>query len=109
MKKPIENKIYASIILTCEEIENKGQYKGNGHHLAQRLTSLVAKGLLSKQQKKIYDALSTEKQRVGDIAKKVKLPSKQVSAVLGQIHGRTLLIHFTKDKKNKLWSKYDIQ
>jgi len=105
---PIENRIYKSIILHCEEMEKKEQYKGNGHHLAQRLTSMVSVGLLSKQQGKIYEALteSSEGMAVKDISKKIKMPSRQVASQLRQIYMRTQLISFKKSGKNKLWFKY---
>lgn len=106
---PIENRIYASISLHCEELENNRAYRGNGHHLAQRLTSMVAVGLLPKQQKKIYDALLIGVgKKVKDISKETKIPSKTVSAQLIQMQSKTLLISFKKDGKNKLWFKYQI-
>jgi hypothetical protein len=40
-----ENEIYASLIGECEAMEAKKAYKGNGHHLAQRLTKVVADAL----------------------------------------------------------------
>lgn len=107
-KPPIENKIYASIIGYCESIERKS-YNGNGHHLAQRLTSMVSAGLLSKQQKKIYDAMPSEKDiTTGDIAKSVNLPSKLVSVQLKQMKDSTLLIHSKKNGRFNVWRKHAI-
>lgn len=102
-KPPIENKIYDSVILHCERIENKGQYRGNGHHLAQTLTWMVAESLLPKQQKKIYDALVVTPTSTKDIAKKVGLPSKIVSVQLRQIQESTLLVLHRKKGKLCFW------
>lgn len=113
-KKSVENRVYASVVLHCEEMENKGQYKGNGHHLAQRLSSMVTVGLLSKQQRQIYDAL-TESQdgiSVKEISLATKIQSRAVSAQLRAINSNTQLINFKKIKKDgkiKLWYKYKIQ
>jgi hypothetical protein len=105
-KPPIENRIYQSIILYCEELENEKIYRGNGHHLAQKLTTLVSAGLLSRQEKKVFDCLSQTKKKTIEIAREIKLPSKTVSAILGQIRKKSLLIHCTmENKKNKLWYK----
>lgn len=41
----MENKIYAAIIGYCEELENEGSYRGNGHHLAQKLTEKICQTL----------------------------------------------------------------
>ena len=107
-KPPIENKIYASIIGKCEELEFKGAYRGNGHHLAQKLTVMISAGILPKQQRKIYEALTTTPQTTREISRKIKLSTKQVSAQLINIHSNTLLISFKlKNKKNKLWYKYE--
>lgn len=105
MKKviPIENKIYKSIIGLCEQKENKGIYKGNGHHLAQEISVKVSECLLMGKQAKIYEALDKEPTPVKDIANKCKMTSNIVSAQLHQIYNSTLLIHFKKNKKNKLW------
>ncbi len=114
-KTIIENRVYAAVIGHCEEMEHKGQYKGNGHHLAQRLSSMVAIGLLSKQQRQIYDALteSTEGIAVKEISLKTKISSRAVSAQLRAINSNTTtLIAFKKVKKNgkiNLWYKYKIQ
>lgn len=105
-KSPIENKIYLSIFAHCEELEHKEIYRGNGHHLAQRLTTMVSEGLLTKQEKKIYDCLSQTKQKTRDIAIQAGLSSKVVSAILHQIEKKSLLVHcIMENKKNKLWYK----
>ena len=108
-KNPIENKIYMAIIGHCEEMEHKGVYRGNGHHLAQRLVVMVSAGLLTKQEKKVFDAMEQGKQKTKDIADRVGLPSKVVSAILQQIQNKTILVHSTFEKpgnkKSKLWYK----
>ena len=40
-KNEFKNMVYAAIIGNLEQSEFKGAYKGNGHHLAQRLTELI--------------------------------------------------------------------
>lgn len=47
MRKPpythpiTDGDIYQAIIGYCEELEHKGTYTGNGHHLAQKLAAMV--------------------------------------------------------------------
>lgn len=105
---PIENKIYASLIAHCEEMEANKVYRGNGHHLAQRLTAMVSAGILPKAQKEIYNALTKELQTTKEIADKVKMSTKVVSAQLKQMRDSTLLV-LSKDKneKRKLWFRAD--
>lgn len=92
-----ENNIYASIIGYCEELEHEGIYKGNGHHLAQKLTTLVSEALLSEQQNSVYKVLKTTPQSAKEIGLLCDLPSKDVSAVLNQLSKTTTLISW------KLW------
>lgn len=106
-KQPIENKIYASIIGLCEELESKKTYKGNGHHLAQKLTVKISEGLLPKQQKAIYDVMTKTPMTSNDIGKKCNLSSKTISSQLKQIYETTLLIGFKSNGRFKLWFKYD--
>lgn len=40
-KNEFRNKIYKAIIGEVEQREHKGAYRGNGHHLAQKLTELI--------------------------------------------------------------------
>ncbi len=105
-KPPIENKIYASIIGLCEEKEANSMYRGNGHHLAQDLSVKVAEGLLPKQQRKIYDAMSKTPQTCKEIGAKCNFDSKIISAQLKQIHDGTLLIGFKTKGRIKLWYRY---
>lgn len=81
-KPPIENKIYASIVGSCEDMEFKKIYKGNGHHLAQRLTTIISAGILPKEQKKIYDVLTKSPQTTKEIAEKVNMSTRVVSSQL---------------------------
>lgn len=40
--RPInDGDIYQAIVGYCEELEHKGAYTGNGHHLAQKLALMV--------------------------------------------------------------------
>lgn len=103
VKQPIENKIYASIIGLCEELESKKTYKGNGHHLAQKLTVEVSEGLLPKQQKAIYDVMTKTPMTSNDIGKKCNMSSKTISSQLKQIHESTLLIGVKTRGRFKLW------
>ena len=36
-----KNKAYEAMIEELERLEHKGAYRGNGHHLAQRLASML--------------------------------------------------------------------
>ena len=38
----VDSEVYLAIIAYCEELERRGVYQGNGHHLAQKLSALVA-------------------------------------------------------------------
>lgn len=38
----LENITYQAILGHLEELEHKGAYQGNGHHLAQRLAQMVS-------------------------------------------------------------------
>ena len=103
-KPPIENKIYAAIIGNCEDMESLGVYKGNGHHLAQRLTTMVSAGILPKEQRKIFEVLTREPQTTKQIADKVKMSTKAVSAQLKYIYDNTsLVLSKNKNKTRKLW------
>jgi len=89
----IENKIYASIIVYCEKLEAKGIYRGNGHHLAQRLTAMV------------YDALCEVPRSTKDIAKDVNMNTKIVSSQLRQMCDNTTLVLVKKlsNKRRNIW------
>jgi hypothetical protein len=53
----LENLIYNAIITSCEEMEAIKIYKGNSHHLAQKISSKVANELmpkLPKEKQKIF-------------------------------------------------------
>jgi len=102
--QPIENAIYASIVAECESLEAGKKYHGNGHHLAQRLSSMVSAALLPKQQKEIFSVLTKEPKSTKEISKQLNLESKLVSAQLSRIEETTLLVLSKKqNKKNKLW------
>ncbi len=103
----IENDIYASIIGECERLEHDNLYKGNGHHLAQRLTKLVSAALLKGNQQTIYNALTTTPMSTRAIAKAIGMPSKIVSALLKQIKDNTLLVGSKNNGRLKSWYKTD--
>lgn len=96
MKPPIENKIYSSIIGACEAMEHDGTYKGNGHHLAQHLTTLVSISLLPRNQIVVYACLTREYQTAKEISKLCGIPTKNVSVILKQINQKTLLVSLKK-------------
>lgn len=102
--KPIENIIYAAVCPICEDRENGGSYKGNGHHLAQEITKAVSIALLPKAQRALYDALKSTPKSTREIATEVGMPSKTVSSVLYQMQQKTLLVHSTRKGKLKSWS-----
>ena len=102
---PIENKIYLSIIGFCEERENEGSYRGNGHHLAQKLTVKVSEALLARQQRRIYDAMSKTPMTSKDIGEKCELSSKVVSAQLKRINDTTLLVSSKRNGRIRMWYK----
>lgn len=107
-KPPIENKIYASIIANCEDMEFKKIYRGNGHHLAQRLTAMISAGILPKAQKKIYDVLTQSPQSTKEIAEKVNMSTKVVSSQLKNIYDSTLLVlKKSKNERRNLWYRAD--
>jgi hypothetical protein len=41
----MSNEVYAAIIGECEKMEHMGAFKGNGHHLAQKLTLMIVQRL----------------------------------------------------------------
>lgn len=101
----LQNKIYASIIGFCEE--KQGHTIGNGHHLAQELTNLVAIGLLPKGQRMVYDALESNYQTTKQISEKTGVPINVVSVHLSQICKTTTLAGFIELKNGKMgWRKY---
>lgn len=109
-KQTMESRIRQSIINKCYSVEfSAGDYTGDGVSLANEITTLVAEGLLPKQQRKIYDAIpcndigSVNEVSTLEIAKKCSLSSKLVSAQLKQIFESTELIGFRNDGRKKLW------
>ena len=48
-KTDFENAMYKAIIQELEQLEHKGKYQGNGHHLAQRLIGMISKEIGAKQ------------------------------------------------------------
>lgn len=106
-KESISNRVYQALIGHCEDMEAKKIYKGNGHHLAQRLTRMVEAGLLSRQQRKIYSAVEHSFLKTRDIAEKCGLTTKVVSVQLSIICTTTDLLTCSKEPgvKVKLWKK----
>ncbi len=102
--KPIENTIYAAILGHCEELEAKGAYTGNGHHLAKRLAAMVSAGLLPRKQKAIYDVLSATAQTTKEIADKLGMSTSYVNAQLKNICSNTLLVLTCEgNSRRKMW------
>ncbi|TDQ79543.1 hypothetical protein [Sphingobacterium yanglingense] len=99
----IENKVYAAIILRLEELEHKGAYNGNAHHLAQDLAKMVSIELLSKQQRFIYDNLDDGRFCAVDakyLDYATGLGTKNISSQIQQIQKKTNLIGIIKNGKN---------
>ena len=108
MKKlpPIENNIYSAIIGELEKLESEDVLKINGHHLAQKLTTLVSESLLSKQRLIIYNCLNRHDYlSVKDISKMCNLESRNVSSQLLEIYKLTSLISFKRNGKLYSWIK----
>lgn len=101
----MENEIYASLIGTCEKLEADGIYKGNGHHLAQKLSWMVREGLLSKQEKLVYAQLTNVLKTTKEISLGCELPSKNVSTILDKMSKETTLIVFIRKGKLKSWKR----
>jgi len=101
-KRLTEKIIFDSIIGLCEEIEKSG-YRGSGSNLARTIATIVTEGLLPKQQKEIYDLLTSTPTSTIEIAKKCGLSSKLVSAQLKQISDHTHLIASNNNSGKKLW------
>lgn len=105
MKGPIENAIYSAVLGFCEENEMNGIIRKNGHHAAQKISHLVSKALLSPQRKKIYEVIEGE-MTSKEIADKLGMTSKSVSAILIAMKNTTLLISSKKRGiKITVWSK----
>lgn len=100
-----ENRIYAAVASICEDRESIGAYRGNGHHLAQEITKAVSIALLSKQQRKIYDALNGTGLQTKEIAKLTGIPSKNVSTQLIQMSESTLLVSSKRKGRLRIWHK----
>lgn len=99
-----ENAIYSAIVGYCEGLEHDKIYRGNGHHLAQRLTALIRPALLSKQQKKIYDVLSETPMTTKEISEKVNINTSLVAAILTRIKKESLLINSDNlNQRRKVW------
>lgn len=108
-KKLLDNLVYAALIGHCEELEHSNTYKGNGHHLAQKLTGMVCVSLLDGNLKKIYDCLNIPK-NTKQIALETGIPSKHISATLRQSKTNCIgYIFKTKPdgtkSKHKIWSR----
>lgn len=87
----VENKIYNSILVECENIRSSLV----GIHpeaLAFKMAIVVSIALLPKQQRKIFDVLTREYQTTKEIAKKVNMDSRVVSTQLKQLEQKTILI-----------------
>ena len=100
---PIEHKVNASIIDYCKSLE--GQEISSGNTVAKKISSLVAIGLLTVQQRKIYDCLTDVPKDTKTISQESKINNIQVISQLRQINKMTQLISHTIEGRNKLWTK----
>lgn len=99
---PIEHKVKASIIDYCKSLEGQ---EINGTLIAKKISSLVAIGLLTVQQKKIYNCLTDVPKNTKTISQECKIDHIQVINQLRQINRMTQLISHVIEGKNKLWTK----
>lgn len=105
--KNLENDFYNSVIGLCEQLEGEGIYKGNGHHLAQKLVTCLSKGMLPKQQRIIFDSLYKTPQTSKQIGEKCGLSSKIVSSQLKSIYDKSsLLLSYSSIGRIKKWYLY---
>lgn len=86
------NKIYKGLIGECEKIEHEGSYKGNGHHLAQKLTNLVLVELLPHKQRNIFDCLDGSYKTAKEIAELAGIETKEISPNVNQINKKGTLV-----------------
>jgi len=100
---PIEHKVNASIIEYCKSLE--GSVISDGSSFSKKISSLVAIGLLTFQQKRIYDCLTNVPKDTKTISQESKINHIQVINQLRQINRITQLISHTIEGKNKLWTK----
>jgi len=98
-----DNKIYAGLIAICEKRENDGSYKGNGHHLAQELTTAVLVELLPKKQRLLFDCLTNTYQTARQLAEKSGFNTKTVSSMLRAINKEGTLV-VSKKENTKMFS-----
>ncbi len=99
---PIENRIHASIINHCKDLQDKGVCVIDGGQLAKTITTLVTVGLLTEQQQKIYRALTEKPKDAKTISKEIKVSSVTISIQLRHIYKTTQLLSFKKDGRIKL-------
>jgi DNA-binding CsgD family transcriptional regulator len=100
---PIEKHINNSIIDYCNSLQGKVIYNPNS--VAKKISSMVAVGLLTEQQRKVYDCLSDKPKDTNTISKETKVDSVQVAIHLKNIYRMTQLISFKMEGKRKLWFK----
>lgn len=102
---PIENKLYQAINPIISDLETYGIYKGNSHHLSQKLSFVISISLLSKQQRLLFDCLNTNPKSAKSISQESGIASKNVSSILNEIYNKTLLIGFERKGKLKYYFK----
>ena len=104
--KNLENVIYSSVIGICETLEAEKSYRGNGHHLAQKISRQLVIDLLPAQERKAYDQLSsTEWKKTYEIAEALDWFTTHTSAILFNIHRKTALISLKKEGHFCYWKK----
>lgn len=100
---PIERHINNSIIDYCNSLQ--GTTIVNGKMMSKKISTMVAIGLLTDQQKKVYNSLTDKPKDTNTISKETKVDSIQVSIHLKNIYRMTQLISFKMEGKRKLWFK----
>lgn len=91
-KKLKSNQVYKGLIGECEKLEAEGKYKGNGHHLAQRLTVSVLVELLPKKQRVLYDMLDHTFKTAKELADQMQVHTKEISPQIKQINEKGYLV-----------------
>jgi len=91
------NKIYRGLIAICEKREHDGAYHGNGHHLAQELTTSVLIELLPRNQRLLFDALTQTHQTAKQLSEKTGFDTKTVSSMLRAINKEGTLVTSKKE------------
>ena len=110
----LRNIAYRAIIKECERIEHTGKYKGNGHHLAQRLADMMADELILastveknnhmndqiRETDKKLAAMRTDREKMLDEAK-LNTMSRNYSCSITELHPTLIEFDTESDRLRK--------